>query len=300
MAGPEFVYPARHRRWGAGLLHDPGANARRRDHSGKHPGSGRRRQHRQRHQDRAPRLACAGHHAHQRRCPSAGQFDRQARTDQPARLDAHRTRAAQGRAAGRPTEERVGHPVVAREHVSDHRADPGVGVDPAQRRRTRSAAGDHPGDRQGIRRPRKRHAQPAQPARRVHRRHQRPDRRHHRGRRESQLAGRPGRRQGSGRRQGVDHRAQSAGGAGRGAHQDRRRDRSARQVQRDRGRHHPPEQGISGEQPAQHRAGAAVACRRRPGAHQGPGRLGDLSRGRHPPCATGSAATTPTSPWSSI
>ena len=52
--------------------------------------------------------------------------------------------------------------------------------------------------------------------------------------------------------------------------------RSTRQVQRDRGRHHPPEQGIAGEQPAQHRAGAAVARRRRAVAHQGIGRAGRL------------------------
>ena len=42
----------------------------------------------------------------------------------------------------------------------------------------------------------------------------------------------------------------------------RRSDRPARQVQRHRGRHRPPEQGISGEQPAQYRAGAAIARRR--------------------------------------
>ena len=55
-------------------------------------------------------------------------------------------------------------------------------------------------------------------------RHERPDRRHHCCRRESQLAGRTGRRQRSRRRQGIDDGAQSAGGTGSGAYQDRRCD----------------------------------------------------------------------------
>ena len=89
-------------------------------------------------------------------------------------------------------------------------------------------------------------------------------------------AGRPVRRQGPGRRPSLDDRAQGAGRVGERAHQDRRCDRSARQVQRDRGGYDPPEQGISGEQPAPDRPGAAAARRRRPVADQGPGWLGYL------------------------
>ena len=81
---------------------------------------------------------------------------------------------------------RIRHPAGPRQHVSDHRANLGRGVDPAQRWRTWAATGNQPGDSQGLRRPRKRHAQSARPTRRIHRRHQQTDRRHHRRRRESQ------------------------------------------------------------------------------------------------------------------
>ena len=49
-------------------------------------------------------------------------------------------------------EERLGDSAVRGEHLSDHRADAGIGVDPAQRWRAGSASGDQPGDRQGFRR----------------------------------------------------------------------------------------------------------------------------------------------------
>ena len=51
--------------------------------------------------------------------------------------------------AGR-TQERLGDSAVVGQHLPDHRADAGVGVDPAQRRRAGSASGDQPGVRQGA------------------------------------------------------------------------------------------------------------------------------------------------------
>ncbi len=51
--------------------------------------------------------------------------------------------------AGR-TQGRFGDPVVQGQYVFDHRADVGIGVDPAQRRRAGPAAGDQPSVRQGV------------------------------------------------------------------------------------------------------------------------------------------------------
>ena len=97
------------------------------------------------------------------------------------------------------------------------------------------------------------------------------------------------------RRPGADHDPAGAGGAGRFAHQAGRRHRRARQVQRHRRLDGRPDQGIAGGQPAQHRAGVAVAGRRRARAHQGPGLPVHLSVGEEHRSPTGSAATSPTS-----
>ena len=64
-------------------------------------------------------------------------------------------------------------PLSSAEHLSDHRADVGVGVDPAQRRRAGPASGDQPGVREGDGGPRGRPAQPADPAGHLHRAAQR-------------------------------------------------------------------------------------------------------------------------------
>ena len=85
----------------AGRVHHPGADARCGQHRTELAGPGRRRERRQRHQDRAPGLACVGDHAAQRRRPPARQRDRQARPDQPAGFAAHRAGAADRRAAAR-------------------------------------------------------------------------------------------------------------------------------------------------------------------------------------------------------
>ena len=97
----------------------------------------------------------------------------------------------------------------------------GLGVDPAQRRRAGSAAGDQPSVRQGVGRSRKRHAQPADPAGQLHIRStndQTDD--IIAATEQSQLVGRPGGGQGPGGRQGAHHDPAGAGGTGGSRDQD--------------------------------------------------------------------------------
>ena len=85
-------------------------------------------------------------------------------TDQPAGRHAHRAGPARQRAAAGRAHGRLGDSAGVGRHLPDHRADAGVGVDPAQRRRAGPGAGDQPGVRQGDGRPRGRSAQPARPS----------------------------------------------------------------------------------------------------------------------------------------
>ena len=114
VAGSQLAESAGHRGQRRRFLHHPGAVARCGYHPAEHPGPGRRRQRRQRHQDRGTGLACAGDHADQRRRPSARQRHRQGRADQPAGVAAHRTGAAHRRAAGGRTQRRFADPAVVR------------------------------------------------------------------------------------------------------------------------------------------------------------------------------------------
>ena len=84
LARAEFAATARHPGQRAGLLRDPGADARCQQHPTELAGTGRRRDGRPRDENRAPGLACVADHAAQRRRRPARQRNRQDRHDQPA------------------------------------------------------------------------------------------------------------------------------------------------------------------------------------------------------------------------
>ena len=150
-------------------VHHPGADARRGQHRTELARSGRRRHGRQRDQDRAAGLARVGDHGAQRRRRAARQRDGQAGPDQPAGFTAHRTGAADGRAAAGQAARRLADPVVVGEQLPEHRADTGRDLAAAQRRWDRPCSGHHRGVQHRLGRPRGRPAQPDRAARHVHR-----------------------------------------------------------------------------------------------------------------------------------
>ena len=146
MAGPEFAAAAGHRRAAARA---PTRSRRSCPTSATIQQNSRVRvgdvDRRQRHQYRAPGLACAGDDAAQRRCRSAGQRHRQDRPDQPAGFAAHRT----GPAHGVPPQGKLHDgsliPLSAGGTYPTDRADAGRALAAAQRRRPRPDSGHHRG-----------------------------------------------------------------------------------------------------------------------------------------------------------
>ena len=135
------------------------------DHPAEHPGPRGGRQRRQRHQDRGAGLARPGDDAHQRRRASAREQHRHGRDDEPAGVGMHIELAPPADAPPEgELEERLGDPAVGGRHLPDHRADAGVGVDAAQRRRAGAAC--RRSTRRSPRRWRGRESRSAQPARR--------------------------------------------------------------------------------------------------------------------------------------
>ncbi len=194
-------------------VHDPGADAGRRQHRTELAGPGGGRHGRQRDQDRAPGLARTGHDgAQQQRRPSR-QRHCQARSDQPVGFTAHRTGAASRRAAGGQTARRFADPAGVGKQVPQYRTDVGRGRDVAQWRWDRPCSGHHRGVQHRLGRPRSRPAQPDRAARRFHRVRERPKRRHHRREREPEQPGRPVRRAEAGGGQGITDHPRCAGGA---------------------------------------------------------------------------------------